>query len=182
MIKPGKTSVLGKSWRQSCKHSTHLDIQPTQHLDNKRLKAKCSTNIFGNSLRSSLCLLYLPTRNSTLNYLSLFPAVGGWRVISMPSTPQPALKLPSEGVTDHPQHGQKYVNTSLPPAQLCQEHQEGGGINKTTQVFAWLWSTKTHPNKTKQLWAMICFVRTALLLQTENKTPWNGCAMIYLSM
>lgn len=127
-------------------------------------------------------LLYLPTRNSILNYL---PGSCSRRVMCHFH----AIHSPTNSETpiwrsdwDHPQHSQKYVNTSLSPAQPCQEHQQGGWINKTIEISAWLWSIKTHPITTKQLWVMICFVRTALLLQTENKTSWNGCAVMYLSM
>lgn len=151
-----------------------INIQPTQNLDNKRLKAKCSKNMFGNSLTSSsCCCIYHP---------GIQPWISCRRRVmchfhAMPSTTSTETPI-WRSDWDRPQHRQKYENISLSPAQPCQEHWERGWIDKTAEISARLGSTKTHPNTNKQLWVMICFGRTALLLQTENKTSWNGCAVI----
>lgn len=120
-------------------------------------------------------LLYLLTSNSSLDYLPV-SCSGRWSVPNQHWNSQLKEWLrPPTGQTE----ACKYLPSTC---TTCQEHRKGGWINKTTEIFAWLGSTKTHPNTIKQLWVMICFVRTALLLQTENKTSWNGCAVMCLSM
>lgn len=74
---------------------------------------------------------------------------------------------------DHPQHRQKYVNISLAPAQPCQEHREGGCVNKTTEIFAWLWGTKTHPNDQTALGNdLLCKNSSAAAKWEQNLMEW----------
>lgn len=105
------------------------------------MKGKCSKNISGNCLTSFNAALFTNQQFSP----ELSPCFLQWEgMLHFPAIHSPAsTETPIwRSGWGHPQHRQKYGNTSLAPAQACQEHRGGGCINRTTEILAWLWSTK----------------------------------------
>lgn len=105
------------------------------------MKGKCSKNRSGNCLTSFNAALFTNQQFSP----ELSPCFLQWEgMLHFPAIHSPAsTETPIwRSGWGHPQHRQKYGNTSLAPAQACQEHRGGGCINRTTEILAWLWSTK----------------------------------------